>query len=59
MKPFVLALTLVAALLAGCSADTITGRGRKTAAWRRPTGAASTSGSAESPCQRSSVRGRR
>ena len=29
MKPFVLALTLVATLLAGCSADTITGPGEE------------------------------
>jgi hypothetical protein len=29
MKPFILALTLVATLLAGCSADTITGPGEE------------------------------
>ncbi|HEY7513862.1 MAG TPA: hypothetical protein VIC87_05265 [Vicinamibacteria bacterium] len=29
MKPFVLALTLIATLLAGCSADTITGPGEE------------------------------
>ena len=37
MKPFVLALTFVATLLAGCSADTITGPGEEDRALE-PTG---------------------